>query len=290
MYLRNSWEVLVVDDEPDVHAVTNLVLQGIEVYGLPLNVRRANSGTEAKRDLMEWARGERPSDLSVAFIDVVMESDTAGLDLCRYIREEMRNDVTRLIVRTGQAGKAPERVVTDRYDITTYITKVEATEDRLYTLVKSGVRESFYDRVATGTTMSIDRTIAAFAERHQKKTFLEELPKVLQQPMVSPEGKQFSDVECHAAFIIDGQVYGAGEYSDRALALSKFDTLKGHPATGTGPRGEELRQYGSDVLLSLKDGSVNVVAKVNYRPMPYFNAKFFWTWMSVVRRLVTIAA
>jgi hypothetical protein len=70
-----------------------------------------------------------------------MESDTAGLELCDYIRNTMHNSVAQLYIRTGQPGVAPERDVIDKYDITGYFTKVEATEDKLYTIVKSGVRQ-----------------------------------------------------------------------------------------------------------------------------------------------------
>jgi len=44
-------------------------------------------------------------------IDVVMETDTAGLELCQYIREKMKNQLTRIYIRTGQPGIAPERTV-----------------------------------------------------------------------------------------------------------------------------------------------------------------------------------
>jgi hypothetical protein len=82
-----------------------------------------------------------PPNVAVAFIDVVMESDTAGLELCQYIRETMGNKTAQLFIRTGQPGVAPEREVIDRYDINGYFTKAEATEDKLYSLVKSGVRQ-----------------------------------------------------------------------------------------------------------------------------------------------------
>ena len=79
--------------------------------------------------------------MAVAFIDVVMETDTAGLELCQFIRETQRNRVTTLYIRTGQPGVAPERSVIDRYDISGYFTKVELTEDKLYSLVKAGARQ-----------------------------------------------------------------------------------------------------------------------------------------------------
>ncbi|MDX1520478.1 MAG: response regulator receiver protein, partial [Anaerolineae bacterium] len=145
----NQWEILLVDDEPDVLSVSKLAMRNFEVYGLPLVIHTAESKTEA----LEWLNN-RPdrhapvSGLAVAFIDVVMENDSAGLELCQTIREEMGNKLTQLFIRTGQPGIAPERQVIDRYDINGYFTKAEATEDKLYSLVKSGVRQ-FYWAVLT---------------------------------------------------------------------------------------------------------------------------------------------
>src|SRR4029077_12477468 len=79
--------------------------------------------------------------IAVAFIDVVMETDHAGLELCHFIRETLKNRLTQIYIRTGQPGVAPEREVIDRYDINGYFSKVETTEDKLYSLVKAGIRQ-----------------------------------------------------------------------------------------------------------------------------------------------------
>ena len=81
---------------------------------------------------------------SVALIDVVMETDHAGLELCDHIREVMKNRTMQICVRTGQPGIAPERAVLDRYDIQGYLSKAEATEDKLYTVVKAGIRQASF--------------------------------------------------------------------------------------------------------------------------------------------------
>ncbi|MBV7333251.1 response regulator receiver protein [Chloroflexi bacterium TSY] len=99
--------------------------------------------------------------VAVGFIDVVMESDSAGLELCQYIREEMDNKLTQLFIRTGQPGLAPERSVIDRYDINGYFTKQEATEDKLYSLVKSGVRQFLWARSAVVMNSMLDSFIQA---------------------------------------------------------------------------------------------------------------------------------
>ncbi len=140
--IRSKFNILLVDDEPDVLSVSKLAMQNFKVYGLPLKIHTASSKAEAIELINSTLL---PTDMpghnfAVAFIDVVMETDQAGLELCQYIRETLKNREVQLYIRTGQPGVAPEREVIDRYDINGYFTKMEATEDKLYSLVKSGVR------------------------------------------------------------------------------------------------------------------------------------------------------
>src|SRR5215218_3427668 len=135
--------VLIVDDDPDVLAVTRLAMRSFDVFGLPITVYTAASKAEAIELLTSRfaLQAQVGAKLNVAFVDVVMESDQAGLELCDYIRNTLGNKFTQLYVRTGQPGSAPERSVIDRYDINGYFTKAEATEDKLYSLVKAGIRQ-----------------------------------------------------------------------------------------------------------------------------------------------------
>lgn len=140
-----EWAVLVVDDEPDILRLSEMVFRHVDVEGVPVRVYTASSKAEAIEVLNnQLSEPNGPGLLTVALIDVVMESDTAGLELCDYIRNTMRNSFAQLYIRTGQPGVAPERDVIDRYDISGYFTKVEATEDKLYSIVKSGVRQFIF--------------------------------------------------------------------------------------------------------------------------------------------------
>lgn len=128
------WRILVVDDEPDVHAVTALSLRDFRYAGRKTELLGAFSGGEA-RDILE-----HEPDIAVALIDVVMESDDAGLRLVEYIRGTLGNQMMRLVIRTGQPGVAPEREVIDSYDIDGYKDKSELTAQKLYTTVRSALK------------------------------------------------------------------------------------------------------------------------------------------------------
>jgi response regulator RpfG family c-di-GMP phosphodiesterase len=131
---ENAWHVLIVDDEPAVHDVTRLIFKNKCILGKELILHSAYSAQEAK-DILQ-----SDIEFSMGFIDVVMESDHAGLDLINWIREDLENTSIRLILRTGQAGSAPEEHVISQYDIHDYKTKTELTQRKLTTCAYSAIR------------------------------------------------------------------------------------------------------------------------------------------------------
>ena len=76
----------------------------------------------------------------LVLLDVVMESNHAGLDLVKTIRSDLKNHQIRLILRTGQPGEAPEEHVIRDYDINDYKNKTEVTAIKLKTLLYSALR------------------------------------------------------------------------------------------------------------------------------------------------------
>lgn len=136
-----SWKILVVDDEEEIHGVTKLALDGFECRGRKLEFLHAYSGKQA----CEIARDV--PDIAVILLDVVMESDHAGLDVVRYIREELKNVFVRIILRTGQPGQAPEHQVITDYDINDYKYKTELTRQKLFTTVYTSI-SSYRDLMA----------------------------------------------------------------------------------------------------------------------------------------------
>ncbi|UCV11925.1 DUF3369 domain-containing protein [Dechloromonas denitrificans] len=131
---RHSWKVLVVDDEADIRTLTRLNLKGFSFDGREIEFLEAASAYEARQLL------EAHDDIAIALIDVVMETDDAGLKLVEYIRKTLNNAMIRLVIRTGQPGVAPERYVIDNFDIDDYKDKTELTATRLYTTVRSSIK------------------------------------------------------------------------------------------------------------------------------------------------------
>src|ERR671935_3030305 len=128
------WKIAVIDDEPAVHDGTRFALSDYRLNGQSLEILSAYSAAEG-RELMQ-----RHADVAVVLLDVIMETDTAGLSLVEFIRKELKNETVRIILRTGQPGQAPERRVIVDYDINDYKAKTELTADRLFTAMTAALR------------------------------------------------------------------------------------------------------------------------------------------------------
>lgn len=131
---QHRWKVAIIDDDPAVHSGTRYALYDYELAGAGLELLSAYSAAEGRALLAAHP------DMAVVLLDVVMESDGAGLELVEEIRNVLKNDTVRIILRTGQPGQAPERQVIVDYDINDYKAKTELTADKLFTALTAAIR------------------------------------------------------------------------------------------------------------------------------------------------------
>jgi signal transduction histidine kinase/CheY-like chemotaxis protein len=129
-----KWKIAVIDDDQAVHEGTRFALSDYSLNGAGLEILSAYSAAEG-RTLMR----DNP-DIAAVLLDVIMETDVAGLDLVEFIRNEIHNETVRIILRTGQPGQAPERRVIVQYDINDYKAKTELTADKLFTSLTAALR------------------------------------------------------------------------------------------------------------------------------------------------------
>ncbi len=149
------WKVAIIDDEQQVHAVTQLVLKNTRIDDQPLQFLNAYSADEGLRLFQDHP------DIALAFIDVIMESDDAGLQLIHKVRNDLGNHSTRIVLRTGQPGTSPEETVIRTYDINDYKSKTELTDTKLKTCVYSSIR-SYRDIITIETSKrGMQKVIAA---------------------------------------------------------------------------------------------------------------------------------
>ncbi|HJU40366.1 MAG TPA: DUF3369 domain-containing protein [Tahibacter sp.] len=152
---RPPWKVLIVDDEPEVHNVTRLVLSSFRFAERPLELLSAYSSKQAETLLLEHG------DTAVVLLDVVMETEQAGLDLVRTIRGALGNHFVRIVLRTGQPGQAPEHEVIAEYDINDYKEKTELTAQKLATTLYAALRAYRDMRTIEANRLGLEHVIRA---------------------------------------------------------------------------------------------------------------------------------
>ncbi|HEX2010085.1 MAG TPA: DUF3369 domain-containing protein [Roseateles sp.] len=212
--LLDPWVVMIVDDDAAVHEVTQLVMADFEFAGRRLQFLDAYSGLEA-RELLASRQ-----DIAMVLLDVVMESEHAGLDLARHIREELHNHHVRIVLRTGQPGQAPEEHVIKSYDINDYKEKTELTQRKLNTVFYAALR-SYRDIMIIETSrQALRRAIDAITKVYDSQNLRRFASAVLEQVAhllgLDTQGLCATRVAAYAASHMDGRfkvLAATAEYS-----------------------------------------------------------------------------
>lgn len=190
-----NWHVLVVDDEPDVHTITELALKHKSWRGRKFTITSAKSAREAEEVIKNKA-----DVFDVALVDVVMETDDAGLNLCRVLRANCERSL-RIVLRTGQPGVAPEDKILNDYDIDSYLAKPDATPDRLYAVIRAALRASQDIR----TLVSLKHQLEGFANCFQKLSSKADLETVMRMGLSHLEYKFAATITFFANVDLDAE-------------------------------------------------------------------------------------
>lgn len=268
-----EWEILLVDDEPDVLSISKLAMRNIEVDGATLRIHTAQSKAEAIQKLdAEFALQGGMSSLAVAFVDIVMETDTAGLELCQYIREH-HGYYPQIYIRTGQPGIAPERAVIDRYEINGYFTKVEMTEDKLYSLVKSGIRQ--YDYMSSSSALS--GVLSALIEaRTSRETMTYILDQFIQGLEISAGGDTKETHRVDACLLVGNDIIAG-----REVGLSAVRQLQDRPGMPMHEAGDKVVIDGNQLLIVVPETAETAalaLAVDSFSPPPPGQMPMFWAF------------
>jgi len=212
---EESWQVLIVDDDPEIHSVTQLALSDLVVLGRRLEYLHAYSGQDACQLLQSHP------DIVLVLLDVVMETDDAGLNVVKYIREVIARQDIRIVLRTGQPGYAPEESVIKEYDINDYKTKTELTRRKLVTTVYAAIRS--YQQIATVTESreGLEKIVsgsASLLELHSIAEYSQGTLKQLTQLIDQ-------DIECLFCARGQGIIENADDLSFYIIAQQGFSSL-----------------------------------------------------------------
>ncbi len=265
---ENAWLILVVDDEPDIHAMTALILTGLRYRDRPLKLISAYSAAEAKRHL------ERQPQIAVALVDVVMEDDHAGLHLIRAIRRELDNSDIRLILRTGQPGRAPQRQVVLDYDINDYRSKAELTADDLIISIIAALRS--YEHIISIEVKVTERTRELLESREHLRAILESSPVGV--------GAMTNDGRLTFANRRFAELFGGNQESLIGVAMPELlleENERGHYAQRIA-EGEAMRD--TELRLRRNDGSA-FWALLSGDPRGFSGEQGYLGWIHDISRL-----
>jgi len=203
--VTGEWHLLIVDDDEEIHTVTRLALSDLLVLGRNLVFHHAYSGKAAIEFL------KKNQQIAVILLDVVMESDDAGLLVVQQIREQLKMEEVRIVLRTGQPGYAPEESVIKEYDINDYKTKTELTRSKLVTSIISSIRSYQQIRTINQNRLGLQKIINAGAnllEQHSLHEFSEGVVTQIS-----------SLIGLHAEGVLCAQIEDDGSASDNVYVL-----------------------------------------------------------------------
>jgi diguanylate cyclase (GGDEF)-like protein len=223
------WRILIVDDDPEVHTVTRLILSKTVFKDRRIELLSAYSAAEARKIL------QTESDIAVVLLDVVMETEDAGLQLVHIIRQDLDNHAVRIILRTGQPGHAPEERIIIDYDINDYKSKSELTSQKLFTAVIASLRAYetiiLLERTRIGLEKIIDSSDSLFqvsSIREFSSGILTQLSSFLDckpEGILCIEGHLGAGTSADTEHLCDGLsvIAAAGKYDDCLTCSSPMD-------------------------------------------------------------------
>ncbi|PHS59161.1 MAG: hypothetical protein COB17_01145 [Sulfurimonas sp.] len=264
-----KYKVLIVDDEESVHAVTKLVLGSMSFQGRSLEMFHAYSAKEGEEKLVEI------DDIAVILLDVVMETDTAGLDLVKIIRDKLKNKIVRIILRTGQPGQAPEEEVIVNYDINDYKNKSELTTEKLFSSIVTALR-SYSDIIKIERNkISLEKVLASTSfiiNLHSLDTFFSGLMEQIVSLTNNECSLKSNCVSVYMSFYKDNKLTfntGTGIFKEKSKRTNLFDTKYKEVVSQTLNKRENIKtdeyytvyHHNEDntALLMLFEGDINSI-------------------------------
>lgn len=157
------WKVLIADDDEEVHTITKLALGDYRYLGQPIEFLDSYN----KQETIKILRSN--TDLALVLLDVVMDEPNSGLEIVKFIRETLGEFRTRIVLRTGEPGSAPEKEVVTKFDINDYKEKTELTATKLFTTVHTSIKNYCDLRTISASRAGFTQIIGEAANLYKLK-------------------------------------------------------------------------------------------------------------------------
>jgi len=141
-----EWKILTIDNIPSFNEIIEIIAGRLSFKNRKLSVLKASSLEEGKEIL------SRNSDIALILVDIMMEEKDSGLEFIRYVRNNLKNQESRLILRTGYPDSLPEQNVINNYEIDGYISKEVNSQLEIEVSIITAIR-NYYQILSTKETL-----------------------------------------------------------------------------------------------------------------------------------------
>lgn len=132
--LKSVWKILIVDDDDSYHTSAKQTLKNISYKNRTIEFLDAYSAEEAVGII------EKHPDIAIVLLDIVLETEHAGLHLIHRIRGDSNNRYCSIIVQAGEFVNPTEEELATQYEINGIITKSRSSDTRLKTVIITNLR------------------------------------------------------------------------------------------------------------------------------------------------------
>jgi len=158
-----TWKVMIVVEQPSACDAVQAELAGMGFAGRGLEILCANAATDAEQLIQEHP------DTAVVLVDVELETDLAGLEFVRFVRDVADDHNVRIIVRENRSGVPIDRRLITDYDISDHAGHEVLAGDRLFVAMHTALK-AYRDSVALQSNKRaleqvIDATSTIFERR-----------------------------------------------------------------------------------------------------------------------------
>jgi len=247
--LSTGTSILVVEYQPQIIDITRLAAMSFRIDEQPVIIHRASNTREAATLLRTKLRTRQGiSQITVALIALDLDTPGAGLELCRVIREELHIREMQIYLRLDNLQSVPERSLFDRYTIGGYYTSAEIAEDKLYSLLKTGV---YYSRTLMRVRVFMQLAQALVIKRTKdgiRKVFSDPIPALEEDNTGMPHGR----TDPRVAFLFDGEVVAKHRSLRDEDILVRWRSLQQKPGTVLSETGDKYTQEGEYFMVHVE--------------------------------------
>ena len=135
LFSNECFNILIVDDNKDIHKITKNALFDERISGKELYFVSKYYEDEA----IDFLKLHHAS-ISIILLDIVMKEHNGGIKVIDYLRNDLKNNITQIIIRSAYFKEFPVTELVNKYNIHDYLEKGESSIDRLYVSIRSAIR------------------------------------------------------------------------------------------------------------------------------------------------------